>query len=89
MSKPKDPDLFKAPPAAPRAPAMPIEPPPTNAHLDESGRLIHNKCALCDKDAPFGVGFFPRKGLLGMWYCASCWPGRLKSVNAETTPGSP
>ena len=43
--------------------------PETNAHYDADGHLIHDNCAICGKDAPFGVGVFLRKGQLGMWFC--------------------
>jgi hypothetical protein len=46
-----------------------IAPPPTNAHYDKDNNLIHDHCAICGKDAAFGVGVSLLKGHLGMWYC--------------------
>ena len=40
-----------------------------NAHYDNDGHLIHNSCAVCGADAPYGFGVALRKGQLGMWYC--------------------
>jgi len=37
------------------------------------GHFIHY-CA-CGKDAGFGIGYFPRKGEIGKWYC---WEHRSK-----------
>jgi hypothetical protein len=59
-----DPYLFEPMPDQPPPP-----PPPTNAHYNMAGQLIHDKCAICGKDAAFGVGVFLSKGHLGMWYC--------------------
>ena len=59
-------DIFGTPlPPKPKGP-----PPPTNAHLDDKGRLIHNRCAVCwSPDAPFGQDVALKDGVLGMWYC--------------------
>lgn len=58
----------------------PQEPLPTNAHFDEAGRFIHDKCISCGKHgAPFGVAAFVRKDQLGQWYCFECRPPSLMS----------
>jgi hypothetical protein len=51
------------------------ESPPTNAYYDAKGRLVHDRCGVdgCARPAPFSVGFFPRRGQLGMWYCLEHW----------------
>lgn len=58
------------------APAAPPKSEPTNAYYDRKGRLIHDQCAIdgCTNKPGLSVGNFPRKGQLGMWYCASHWP---------------
>jgi hypothetical protein len=62
------PDLFSDEPTSPPAPLT------TNAYFDEAGHFIHDKCATCGADAPFGVDYVPRQGKLGMWYCRKHWP---------------
>lgn len=58
------------PPSTPPVELAPHEAPPTNAYYDEDGHLLKKGCAVCGAPNPsFGFGFFPRKGLLGMWYC--------------------
>jgi hypothetical protein len=59
---------------------LPENPPPpasteTNAHYDNQGRFIHNKCAVegCTASPGHSVGFFPREGKLGLWYCKEHW----------------
>ena len=67
-----DPYLRSPMPARPPEPEAP--PPPTNAHLDKDGNLIHDKCATCGAPAAHGIGVALRKGHLGMWYCAKHVP---------------
>lgn len=47
---------------------------PSNARLDEEGRLIHESCAVCGADAPFGTNVNLRAGQNGTWYCLQHWP---------------
>ena len=47
--------------------------PPSNARYDEHGRLIHESCAVCGKDAPFGTHVNLRAGQNGTWYCLDHW----------------
>lgn len=48
--------------------------PPSNARYDEQGHLIHEHCAVCGADAPFGTHVNLRKDRLGTWYCLQHWP---------------
>jgi hypothetical protein len=50
----------------------------SNAYYDKEGRLIKEQCAVegCTNSPAFSVGFFPRQGLLGMWYCLEHWKER-------------
>jgi hypothetical protein len=47
---------------------------PSNARYDEEGHLIHESCAVCGADAPFGTNVNLRAGQLGTWYCLQHWP---------------
>jgi hypothetical protein len=64
------PDYLSSP--MPEAPAGPL---PTNAYLDAGGRLIKEKCGVegCQESPSCSIGFFPRKGQFGMWYCLEHW----------------
>ncbi len=62
---PPEPTLFPLSAATPT--------PKTNAKVDEKGRLIHNRCAVCWADAPFGRDVKLKDGVLGMWYCQEHW----------------
>src|SRR4051812_13201542 len=48
--------------------------PPSNARYDADGHLIHETCAVCGKDAPFGTNLNLRADQLGTWYCLEHWP---------------
>jgi hypothetical protein len=45
----------------------PDEPLPPQPYYDEHGRFIHY--CHCGKWGTHGVGYFPREGKLGRWYC--------------------
>jgi len=68
------PDYFSSPMPEAASP----EPPATNAYRDEMGRIIADKCGVegCPDSPSCSIGFFPRKGLLGMWYCFKHWQER-------------
>jgi len=73
-------------PLGPPAPAPAVtNPTETNARYD-GGMFIHDRCGAddCEEDAPFGIGYFPRKGRLGMWYCRKHWEER-KADNEQAS----
>jgi len=73
-------------PSAPPQPE-PYEPKPTNASVDELGRLFH-VCNVCGGEAPYGIGVALRKGDLGLWYCKAHLPVEETSDDHRTTrPG--
>lgn len=76
-----DPTLANPLPEPPPAPL-----PPTNAHYDEARRLIHNQCAVCGEDAPFGTGVNLLKDHLGTWYCLKHWPNNPNKTSQSPTP---
>jgi len=51
----------------------PSEPWPTNASLDDGGRLWH-VCNVCGNRAPFGIGVALAEDNLGLWYCSAHVP---------------
>jgi hypothetical protein len=68
------PDYLSSPMPESSAP----DPTRTNARYDARGMFIIDKCAVedCEADASFGIGYFPRKNQLGLWYCRKHWEER-------------
>jgi hypothetical protein len=66
-------DPFLTSPMPEKTPDPPRQ---TNAHFDDIGRFIHDRCAVegCEAPASFGVGVSHLHGHLGMWYCSAHRP---------------
>jgi hypothetical protein len=55
-------------------------------YYDEHGRFIHY--CHCRKWGAYGVGYFPRKGKLGRWYCYEHRPAKDSAAGAPAEEGA-